>query len=302
MKADPPPYAELHCRSNFTFLRGASLPEEMVARAAEKRYSSLALTDEASLSGVVRAHIEARERGIHFIVGSELQLTTAGGLPFARVVLLAQDRRGYGNLSELITLARRRAAKGSYAAHVADIEGKTAKAPHLAGMAGCLVLLLPEKDATEEQIFSQCMWLKTWFGDRAWVAASRWLEMDDELRLVRARGGGSACRPAYCGHSQPAHALHQQKAAAGRSDRRAGRPPGAGMRLRPAFECAAVSCAAARCWRRNFHTNGSPKPSRSHGNAPSAWKSLRYEYPDEIVPAGATPASHLRELTYRGAI
>jgi error-prone DNA polymerase len=84
----------------------------MVARAAEKRYSSLALTDEASLSGVVRAHIEARERGLHFIVGSELQLMSARENPFARVVLLAQDRRGYGNLSELITLARRRAAKG----------------------------------------------------------------------------------------------------------------------------------------------------------------------------------------------
>lgn len=145
MSPDPPPYAELHCRSNFTFLCGASLPEELVARAAEKRYSSLALTDEATLSGVVRAHIEARERGLHFIVESELQLTTAGGTPFTRVVLLAQDHRGYRNLSELITLARRRAGKGSYVAHVADLEGKTAKAPHLAGMAGCLILLLPEK-------------------------------------------------------------------------------------------------------------------------------------------------------------
>ncbi|MDM0007459.1 PHP domain-containing protein [Variovorax sp. J22G73] len=87
------------CRSSFTFVQGASLPEKLVARAAEKRYSSLALTDEATLSGVVRAHIEARERGIHFIVGSELQLTTAGGAPFARLVLLAQDRRRYGTLA-----------------------------------------------------------------------------------------------------------------------------------------------------------------------------------------------------------
>jgi error-prone DNA polymerase len=203
MKADPPPYAELHCRSNFTFLQGASLPEEMVASAAEKRFSALALTDEASLSGVVRAHIEARERGIHFIVGSELQLITAGGTAFARVVLLARDRRGYGNLSELITLARRRTAKGSYAAHVADIEGKTAKAPHLAGMPGCLILLLPEKDATEERIFTQCMWLKTWFGERGPVALRAGCKCRTTsctwILLPRWRTR-SICRSWPCGH------------------------------------------------------------------------------------------------------
>jgi error-prone DNA polymerase len=301
MKADPPPYAELHCRSNFTFLRGASLPEEMVARAAEKRYSSLALTDEASLSGVVRAHIEARERGIHFIVGSELQLTTAGGLPFARVVLLAQDRRGYGNLSELITLARRRAAKGSYAAHVADIEGKTAKAPHLAGMAGCLVLLLPEKDATEEQIFSQCMWLKTWFGDRAWVAASRWLEMDDELRLyaleVAARRAGL---PIVATASPLMHCTSRKQLQDVLTGVRVGRP---------VQECGYDLLSNAQQYLRGravlaeeFPHEWLAETIEVARQCTFSLEELRYEYPDEIVPAGATPASHLRELTYRGAI
>ncbi|PZQ78354.1 MAG: hypothetical protein DI563_00725 [Variovorax paradoxus] len=105
----PPPYAELYCRSNFTFLTGASQPEDLVERAAAKMYSALALTDECTVSGVVRGHLAARESGLHFIVGSEILLTTAGGTDFARIVFLAQDRVGYGNLCEVITLARTRA-------------------------------------------------------------------------------------------------------------------------------------------------------------------------------------------------
>lgn len=103
---------------------------------------------------MVRGHLEARECGIHFIVGSEILLTTAGGNPHARLVQLAQDRRGYGNLCELITLARRRSPKGTYLSLVADVEGKAAKAPHLAGMPGCLALLPPDRHATVESLFA----------------------------------------------------------------------------------------------------------------------------------------------------
>jgi error-prone DNA polymerase len=180
---EPPPFAELHCRSNFTFLVGASQPEEMVERAAAKVYSALALTDECSVSGVVRAHLAAREASLHFICGSEILLTTQSGHPHARIVFLAQNKLGWGNLCECITLARRRAAKGSYSALVTDVEGKNIQAPHLAGMPGCLALLLPEADATVESLFAQAMWLKTWFPERAWIVAPRPLLMDDELRL-----------------------------------------------------------------------------------------------------------------------
>ncbi|MDP9897405.1 error-prone DNA polymerase [Variovorax boronicumulans] len=300
MPSEPPPYAELHCRSNFTFLRGASLPEELVARAAEKRYSSLALTDEASLSGVVRAHVEARERGLHFIVGSELQLMTTGGRPFARLVFLAQDRRGYGNLSELITLARRRAAKGSYVAHVADVEGKTAKAPHLAGMAGCLVLLLPEKDATEEAIFSQCMWLQTWFGDRAWVAAYRWMELDDELRLyaleVAAKRAGV---PIVATASPLMHCTSRKPLQDTLTAVRVGRP---------VQECGYDLLSNAQQYLRGRAVLAQEFPHEWLAETVEvarrctfSLEELRYEYPDEIVPPGLTPAAHLRTLTYNGA-
>ena len=102
-------YAELHCLSNFSFLRGASQPQELVERAAELGYAALALTDECSVAGVVRAHLAAREHSLKLIVGTELRLDD--GL---RCVLLATNRRGYAQLCRLITRGRRAAQKGQY--------------------------------------------------------------------------------------------------------------------------------------------------------------------------------------------
>src|SRR5690348_8833417 len=97
-----PGYAELHCLSNYSFLRGASDPEELVHRADELGYAALALTDECSVAGVVRAHVAARELPLRLIVGSEL--TLADGV---KLVLLAASLSGYETLCELITKARR---------------------------------------------------------------------------------------------------------------------------------------------------------------------------------------------------
>src|SRR5512139_3481758 len=150
-----PAYAELHCRSNFSFLRGASHPQELVERAQALGYSALALTDECSLAGVVRAHDEARERGFHLVIGSEMRLHRPhSGEPHAHLVLLAQSRRGYGNLSHWITVARRRADKGCYLAHPGDLEGKIPDAPTLAGLPGCLALLVPHRHQPIEEVLA----------------------------------------------------------------------------------------------------------------------------------------------------
>ena len=103
-----PAYAELHCLSNFSFLRGASHPEELAGRAHSLGYSALAITDECSLAGVVRAHVAAKEAGLPLIVGSEIRLDDG-----PKLVLLATDREGYGNISQLITVGRRRGRKPS---------------------------------------------------------------------------------------------------------------------------------------------------------------------------------------------
>jgi len=91
-------YAELHCVSNFSFLQAGSHPEELVARAAQLGYAAIAITDRASLSGIVRAHAAAKEAGIKLIVGAEVEPVDA-----APLVLWAADRTGYANLCRLLT-------------------------------------------------------------------------------------------------------------------------------------------------------------------------------------------------------
>ena len=111
-----PAYAELHCLSNFSFLRGASHPEELVERAAALGYAALAITDECSVSGAVRAHLAAKGAGLPLVVGSEFTLTDG-----VKLVLLATDRASYGNLTQLITRGRRQAKKGAYALSRDDV-------------------------------------------------------------------------------------------------------------------------------------------------------------------------------------
>ena len=169
-----PRYAELHCRSNFSFLTGASHPEELVERAAALGYGALAITDECSLAGVVRAHVEAQAQKLPLIIGSEMRLSDAEtGAPHARLVLLAQTRRGYGNL---VALDHGRAPPGR--------EGPLPRAPgrrrrqgaeradarrpaRLPGACWCLRRRKP----FEAEILAHAMWLKTWFQERAAIAA-----------------------------------------------------------------------------------------------------------------------------------
>ena len=106
-----PAYAELHCRSNFSFLTGASHPGELVARAAQLGYAAIAITDECSFAGVVRAHEEAKEQPhLKLLIGSEFTLEAAGDVPGCRLVLLAMNREGYAQIGGLITRGRRRSA------------------------------------------------------------------------------------------------------------------------------------------------------------------------------------------------
>ncbi|MEI7444229.1 MAG: PHP domain-containing protein, partial [Burkholderiales bacterium] len=80
-----PPYAELHCVTNFSFLRGGSHPEELVERAKHQGYAALAVTDECSLAGVVRAHLKAKEVGLPLLIGAEFGLHGLFGHPDAPV-------------------------------------------------------------------------------------------------------------------------------------------------------------------------------------------------------------------------
>ena len=151
-----PGYAELHCASNYSFLRGASDPEELVHRAAELGYHALAITDECSVAGVVRAHVAAKEAGLKLLIGSEF--TLADGL---KIVLLAENLCGYEHLCELITRARRAAPKGEY---------RLAREDFPRDLEGLLALWIPASASGEGRGEGEAAWVARRFPGRAWIA------------------------------------------------------------------------------------------------------------------------------------
>ena len=298
-----PAYAELQCRSNFSFLQGASHPEELVARAQALGYSALALTDECSLAGVVRAHGEARRRGLHLVVGAMMQLQQPGGAAQQgpRLVVLAQSRRGYGNLSQWITVARRRAPKGQYLATAADVEGKTPRVPMLAGLPGCLALLVSPPQASFETVFAQAMWLKTWLGpQRAFLSITLHhgphdaLHQHTVLRVAEATGLTVVATGDVLMHARSRKPLQDVLTAT----RLRCTVDACGWQLQPNAEAHLRSRARLASLYRPQWLQATIEVA---GQCSFSMEELRYEYPQEIVPAGHTPTTWLRALTEQGA-
>jgi error-prone DNA polymerase len=296
-----PSYAELHCLSNFSFLKGASQPEELVERAQALGYSALAITDECSLAGVVRAHNAAKLCKFPLIIGSEMRLHQPSGQAHARLVMLAQSRRGYGNLSHWITVARKRGSKGSYRAHPGDVEGKVPDAPVLTGLPECLALLVPEASQSFDEVLAQALWLKAWFQDRA-VLAIELLNrkgdgalVDTLQRVSRQTGLPIAAAGGVLMHMRSRKPLQDVLTAT-----RLNQPVSqCGWQLEPNAEAHLRSrlrlgtLYKAEWLERTVELAGRCKFSLSE---------LKYEYPQEIVPPGETPTSHLRKLTLAGAL
>jgi error-prone DNA polymerase len=300
---DLPAYAELHCRSNFSFLVGASHPEELVTRAHELGYSAIAITDECSLAGVVRAHGEAKRLKLHLIVGAEMHLAPSaeGGVPGPRLVLLARTRRGYGNLAQWITVARRRAEKGSYIAHASDIEGRVPHAPHLAGLPDCSALLVVDAAQSFETQFAHAMWLKTWFGLERGALAVELLHRardDERIEIAERLASLTGLRLVAAGdvlmHVRARKPLQDALTAT-----RLGKPLAeCGFALEPNAE------AHLRSRRRLaglYPPAWLDETLRIAADCAFSLDELRYEYPEEIVPEGHTPTSWLRTRTEAGA-
>ncbi|QNM95488.1 error-prone DNA polymerase [Chitinimonas koreensis] len=279
-----PEYAELHCLSNFSFQRGASHAEELVARAKTLGYSALAITDECSLAGIVRAHVAAKEHGLTLIVGSEFRLVD--GL---RLVLLAPDREAYGDLSELITLGRRRAEKGAYRLERADVAARSSR---------LLALWVPGQAIDAEQV----AWLADLFQDRTWLAIELFREFDDRsmLQTLLALGRQLAVPCVAAGdvhmHVRSRRALQDVLTAV-----RCGRPVAeCGMALFPNGERHLRARAAlASLYPSALLAETVRIAERCAG---FSLDSLRYEYADELVPPGQTPATHLAALTDAGLV
>ena len=283
-----PAYAELHCLSNFSFLRGASHPEELVERARSQGYAALALTDECSLAGAVRAHLAAKDAGLPLIVGSEFTLTDA-----TKLVLLAPDRAGYGDLCQLVTRGRRQAAKGAYRVARDDVAALAAR---------CLALWLPALDLRAEDpaaLLADAAWVRDLFAGRAWIGAELLAQAGDAARLARLTALSKACGLPLVAAGDAQMHVRARRA------------------LQDTLTAIRLKLPLAACGRA-LHPNGE-RHLRSRARLAGVYPpellaqtlaiaarcrfsldELRYEYPEEIVPPGETPASWLRKLVERG--
>ena len=309
--ADPPVrirprgcYAELHCRTNFSFLEGASHPDELVNRAAELGLAALAITDRNSVAGMVRAHVAAKEAGLKLIVGAEI---TPDDAP--PVILLATGRTAYSRLSTLITHGRRRAAKGECWLTFDDVtrhaDGLLACVPLSRCLQGHLFNARPgvkrvlhsavEEDAGLHR-YREC------FGDRCYGLAELHRGPHDELLLDRMnRLAREACVPLAASNDVHYHVRERQP-------------------LQDVLTAIRHGCSVTELGHRRFPNaerclKDANAMQRLFATVPEAVSrtreiadrctfsldELRYEYPEELCPAGRTPFEFLRQLTWQGA-
>jgi error-prone DNA polymerase len=328
-------YAELHCKTNFSFLEGASHADELVRRAAELDYRALAVTDRNSLAGVVRAHIAAKEVGLPLVIGAE---TTPADAP--PVVLWATDRASYGRLCRLITRGRRQAPKGECAlilddvAEFADgliagvkaelqnanctttlrvvpeiencrtsaIEKLQFRAGHpSAGFAGCRVA--EGWSCNLQSLDSQLTAYRDIFHDRCYLLAELYYGADDQARLVelqhlsRALGIPLVAAGDVHYHMPARMVLHDVLTAIRHGTTVA------------AAEGTLLFPNAERHLRRleEIRALFAAAPETIARTIEIAERcrfsldELRYEYPTELAPEGQTPLEYLTQLTWQGA-
>ncbi len=288
-----PAYAELHCLSNFSFLRGASHPEELVAHAHHLGYRALALTDECSMAGIVRAHTEAVRLGMHLLVGAEFRFPwrIAGSvLPDWKLVVLAEDRRGYAGLCALITRARRRAEKGNYDVRLEDFAD---------GLPGCLLIWYPDTTAAFDDLYEQGAWLADVFAGRIWLGCEEFGTPGQAGReRIRTALAEHCGLPAVASNDVHMHRRSRRVVQDTLTAVRIGKPlaeagfalfPNGERHLRPRERIARIH-AAERI------TATVQIAERCHFSL----EELRYEYPEELVPPDLTATQHLRMLTEAG--
>lgn len=289
-----PGYAELICFSNFSFLTGASHPHELAERATALGYRALAITDICSVAGIPRAWAALKDSPVRLITGSWFELAdTPADSARPRFVLLARNRRGYGQLCRLITSARRRARKGRYQLTCHDLESHS--------LEDCLCLWLPPDcdEADAGQALACGRWLQQRFREHLWIAASRTLEAGEAGKLARIR---ELARQLQCAivatgevhmHSRSRQPLQDVLTALRHHTTLAQ----AGHLL---FQNAERYLRPLPVLRRLFPAEWLEESLRIAELCTFDPGSLRYEYPADLVPAGDTPASYLRRLVQEG--
>ena len=283
-EAPAPGYAELHCKTNYSFLEGASHADELVARAAALHHAALAITDRNTLAGVVRAHVAAKAARLKLLVGAEI--TPVDGAP---ILLWAIDRAGYGRLSSLITRGRRQAPKGECRLTRADV------ADHSEGLlAGVLTDCRDDGPSLDHY--------REVFGDRCSLVAELQLGLDDPRRLAQLASRAEQFRLPLVA----ANAVHYHVPT---------RQPLHDVLTAIRHKCTVAELGELRFPNAERHLKSAHQMRQLFSRSPAALErtleiasrctfsldELRYEYPHELCPAGLTPAEHLTNLTWQGA-
>ncbi|WP_338544725.1 error-prone DNA polymerase [Pseudomonas benzopyrenica] len=275
-----PGYAELHCLSNFSFQRGASSVDQLFERAKAKGYEALAITDECTLAGIVRAWQASEKHDVRLIVGAELQVAQG-----PKLVLLVEDLQGYQQLCRLITLARRRADKGSYRLLREDLDQ----------VAGLIALWVPDREAEAEA----ARWLLDVFPGRLWIATGLHFDQDDQVRLQRLQELGAALSlPLVAAGDVHMHCRGRRALQDTITAIRHHVPVAeAGQLLFPNGERhLRTRESLARCYPPELLA----ETLRIAERCRFSLAELRYQYPSEVVPEGHTATSWLRVLTEEG--
>jgi error-prone DNA polymerase len=289
------PFAELCAISNFSFLEGASHPEELVAQAKALGLSALAIADRNTLAGVVRAHVAAKAVGLRLIIGARLDLEDAPSL-----VCLPRDRAAYGRLCRLLSLGQGRAAKAKCDLRLADV------AAHAEGQ---MFVLLPPIDWDFMVPLETCAFArtvahvcKTLSGARVFLGASFGYTGSDGARLAAlSQIAQATLSPLVATNIVRFHTPHRRRLSDVLTAIRAGTTVAqAGFILEPNSERYVKSAAEME---RLFHAYPDAVARTAHiaDACQFSLDELVYEYPDEPLPQGSTPDAHLADLTWAGA-
>ena len=282
-------FAELHTKSHYTFLTGASSPTEIVYRASELGHTAVAITDECSFAGIVKAYQASVETGIKLIVGSEFTLqTNSKNKQPLKLLLLAPSRVAYSEISSLITKGRRRSPKGEYSLHLRDLQF---------GLQNCLAIWLPSDQSDDAEQGAQ---LAQWFKGRVWLGVELFWNSDDQVRYLYrdklSRGTGInmvACNDVHM-HCKSRKPLQDTVSA---------------IRLRTTVDKLKLNrysnaeryLKPLKVLERQYPHALLEETVRIADLCHFSMAELRYEYPHEVVPDGMTATTHLRHLTFLGA-
>jgi error-prone DNA polymerase len=274
----------VHALTNYSFLRGASHPEELVEQAARLGYRAIAITDECSFAGLVKAHLAAKAHDMHLIVGAEFHLED--GL---HLVLLAPDRSAYGQLAGLISKLRRRSPKGEYTMTLDDLNW---------GIDECLALWIPGLTDIES-LMAQGKALRSRL-PALWIALELFLEATDLDKTANALTVSMRLDlPIVAANEVHAHAPVRQPL----------QDVLTAIRLKtPVAELGTRALGNAERHLRPIETLEALYPRemldeslRIAERCTFSMDELRYEYPEELVPPHLTPREYLRQLTLAGA-